>query len=140
MEEIIYTCCKIKKEVVENDEKDMGERMLLNFGHTIGHAIEKHFNYEKYTHGEAVAIGMYEITKKSEELGISKKGTTDLIKELLIKYNLPYEMKNIDQEKILEAIGLDKKNIGSKLNIILLKNIGESFIKQMDKEEIKDYI
>ncbi|MBF8982506.1 3-dehydroquinate synthase [Lutibacter sp. B2] len=140
MEEIIYTCCKIKKEVVENDEKDMGERMLLNFGHTIGHAIEKYFNYEKYTHGEAVAIGMYEITKKSEELGITKKGTIDLMKELLIKYNLHYEMKNVDQEKILEAIGLDKKNVGSKLNIVLLKDIGESFIKLVDKEEIKDYI
>ena len=63
IEYIIHNCCKIKKEVVEKDEKDTGERMLLNFGHTIGHAIEQYYKYSKYTHGEAVAIGMYEITK-----------------------------------------------------------------------------
>ena len=66
IEYIIHNCCKIKKEVVENDERDTGERMKLNFGHTIGHALEQYYNYSKYTHGEAVAIGMYEITKISE--------------------------------------------------------------------------
>ena len=59
IEEIIYTCCNIKKLTVERDEKDKGERMLLNFGHTLGHAIEQYYNYSKYTHGVAVAIGMY---------------------------------------------------------------------------------
>lgn len=59
---IIHRCCDIKREVVEKDEKDTGERMLLNFGHTIGHAIEQYYNYSKYTHGESVAIGMYNIS------------------------------------------------------------------------------
>ncbi|TCO73812.1 3-dehydroquinate synthase [Marinisporobacter balticus] len=140
IEEIIYQCCKIKKEVVEKDELDTGERMLLNFGHTLGHAIEKYFNYEWYTHGEAVAIGMYHITKKSEVMGITKRGTADLIKEILKKYGLSYILPKMDQRKNIETIGLDKKNKGKDINLILLKEIGESFIKQMDRENIDAYI
>lgn len=127
IEYIIHNCCKIKKKVVEKDEKDTGERMLLNFGHTIGHAIEQYYHYSKYTHGEAVAIGMYEITKLSEELGITQKGTMEIIKDILIKYNLPYEL-TIDIKEILETMKLDKKNLGNNLNLIFLKEIGDSFI------------
>lgn len=127
IEYIIHNCCKIKKEIVEKDEKDMGERMLLNFGHTIGHAIEQYFNYTKYTHGEAVAIGMYEITKLSEELGITKVGTKDIIKDILIKYELPYEL-TIDINELIETMKLDKKNLENNINLIFLKEIGESFI------------
>jgi len=136
MEEIILGCCSIKRDIVEMDEKDKGERMLLNFGHTIGHAVEKYFGYKKYTHGEAVAMGMFNITKKSEEMGITKAGTTKLIKEIIIKYNLPYEMENIDCDKLIGAVGLDKKNKGDKLNLILLKGIGDSFIKSIERKDI----
>ena len=80
MERVIHKCCDIKRIVVESDEKDKGERMLLNFGHTLGHAIEQYYNYTKYTHGEAVAIGMYEITKISEAKGLTVKGTAERIK------------------------------------------------------------
>lgn len=127
IEYIIHNCCKIKKEIVEKDEKDMGQRMLLNFGHTIGHAIEQYFNYTKYTHGEAVAIGMYEITKLSEELGITKIGTKEIIKDILIKYNLPYEL-TIDINELIETMKLDKKNLENNINLIFLKEIGESLI------------
>lgn len=127
MEEVIHTCCDIKRRVVENDERDRGERMLLNFGHTLGHAIEQYYNYSKYTHGEGVAIGMYTITKYSEEKGLTKKGTAERIKNILVKYKLPYKM-NIDIEEILDAINLDKKNLGSSLNLIVLKEIGQSEI------------
>lgn len=128
---IIHNCCTIKKIVVEKDEKDKGDRMLLNFGHTLGHGIEQYYNYKKYTHGEGVAVGMYAITKISESMGLTKEGTAEEIKELLIKYELPFEtdVKIID---ITEAISLDKKNIGGNLNVILLKEIGESFIYKTD--------
>lgn len=129
IEYIIHNCCKIKKEVVEKDEKDTGERMLLNFGHTIGHAIEQYYKYSKYTHGEAVAIGMYEISKISEALLETKNGTSDLIKEILIQYNLPYKM-DLKLEDIKEAIALDKKNLNKKLNLIFISEIGESKIVQ----------
>ena len=133
IEKIIYNCCYIKKCVVENDERDTGERMLLNFGHTLGHAIEQHYNYTKYSHGEGVAIGMYVISKISEEKALSKKDTAQRIKDILIKYNLPYEM-DVNIEDILEAINLDKKKLGEELNIIILKEIGNSKIYKTTAE------
>lgn len=134
--EIIYRCCNIKKEIVEYDEKESGERMLLNFGHTIGHAIERAFNYERFTHGEAVAIGMYCITKKSEDMGITKKGTADSIKELLVKFKLPYKLYQIDSDILIEVINLDKKSEDDYINLVLLREIGNSFMKKVKKEDI----
>ena len=116
---IIYKCCDIKREVVEKDEKDTGERMLLNFGHTIGHAIEQYYNYAKYTHGEAVAIGMYNICLMSEKHGLTKVGTSKIVKD------------------ILEAINLDKKNLGKNLNLIILREIGNSEIYKTTNEFFK---
>lgn len=140
MEEIILNCCKIKRDIVERDEKDHGERMLLNFGHTIGHAIEKYFAYKKYTHGEAVAIGMYNMTKKSEEMGLTEEGTSEFIKKAIIKYNLPYKIPYSNLDKLIAAIGLDKKSKGNDLSIILLDRIGEAFIKKIDRKDIGEYI
>ena len=128
IEDILYKCCYIKKSVVERDEKDLGERMLLNFGHTLGHAIEKYYNFTGYSHGEAVAIGMYNISLKSEDEGITEKGVSEEIKEILINYDLPYEVDIKDNNKIIDTISLDKKNIGNVLKVILLKSIGESII------------
>ncbi len=128
IEDILYKCCYIKKSFVERDEKDLGERMLLNFGHTLGHAIEKYYNFTGYSHGEAVAIGMYNISLKSEDEGITEKSVSEEIKEILINYDLPYEVDIKDNNKIIDTISLDKKNIGNVLKVILLKSIGESII------------
>lgn len=140
IEDVIYSCCSIKKAVVENDEKDNGERMILNFGHTIGHAVEEFFNYEKYTHGEGVAYGMYAITKNSEELGLTEKGTALDIKKVLEKYNLSYNIEGLNNDKIIETAALDKKTRGEFINIILIKNIGECFIKKIKKSEMNKYL
>lgn len=140
IEEIIYICLDIKREIVEIDEMDSGERMLLNFGHTLGHGVEKHYDYEKYSHGEAVAIGMYNITKKSEELGLTASGTSEKIKDLLEKYKLPYEMPDVDLEDISKVISVDKKSQGDNINIVLLEKIGKSFTKKIKQIDIKDYI
>ncbi|MGL4991698.1 MAG: 3-dehydroquinate synthase [Sarcina sp.] len=138
IDEIVYTCCDIKRAVVENDEKDTGERMILNFGHTLGHAIEKFYNFEIYSHGEAVGIGMYEISKLAELKDLTKKGTAKRIKTILEKYNLPISAKvNNDTNEILEAIKLDKKNLNNSLSIILLKDIGESYIYKTNYEFFK---
>lgn len=139
IEEIIYTCCDIKRQVVENDEKDTGERMLLNFGHTLGHAIEKFYNFETYSHGEAVAIGMYQISLISEEKKLTKENCSKRIKTMLEKYELPFEcevMKN-GNDDLIEAIKLDKKNLNNNLNVILLKEIGDSFIHKTTYEFFK---
>lgn len=140
IEEIIYKCLDIKRSIVELDELDRGERMLLNFGHTLGHGVEKYYNYEKYSHGQAVAIGMYNITKKSEELGLTRAGTADRIKYLLKKYKLPYKMDSVDINKIINIISKDKKILGDNINIVVLEEIGSSFIKTISKDHIKYYI
>ncbi|EGT3617079.1 3-dehydroquinate synthase [Clostridium perfringens] len=126
--DIIYECCNIKREVVENDEKDLGERMVLNFGHTLGHAIEQIYNYETYSHGEAVAIGMNMISKIAEEKELTKKGTAERIEKLLKKYGLSTDVNIEDNGLAREAIKLDKKNLNGSLKVILLKDIGESYI------------
>ncbi|MDR0879710.1 MAG: 3-dehydroquinate synthase [Clostridioides sp.] len=129
--DIIYRCCGIKRDLVENDERDMGDRMLLNFGHTIGHAIEKYYDYEMYTHGEAVAIGMYNITKISEDRGLTKAGTAEKLKKILADKGLPYDI-DVDMKDLIEFIKRDKKNLGSKLKVVLLKEIGSGFLHESD--------
>lgn len=128
MEEILHTCCHIKKTIVELDEKDLGERMLLNFGHTYGHAVEKYYRFERYSHGEAVAIGMAHITRISEAKGLTEKGTLQKILNILQNWGLPIQVDISDPDKILGAIMLDKKNLNDRLKAVLLKKIGESFL------------
>ncbi|OOB79979.1 MAG: 3-dehydroquinate synthase [Epulopiscium sp. Nuni2H_MBin003] len=136
--DIIYICCDIKKTIVEQDEKDTAERMVLNFGHTLGHAIETVCGYENYTHGEAVAIGMYEITKISEKMGLTKAGTLDKIKKLLDKYNLDTQLPDMQRDELFKVIELDKKNLSQQLNLILLKEVGECYIHQTSIDFFKE--
>ena len=132
IENIIYTCVDIKRRYVEEDELDTGVRMKLNFGHTIGHVIEKYYNYSTLSHGRAVAIGMNYVTILSEKLGVTKAGSAEKIVECLKKYDLPYEIDTDVLEKSVEFIGADKKNIGKQLNVIMLEEIGKSFIHKTD--------
>lgn len=138
MDYIIESCCSIKKSIVEKDENDRGERVLLNFGHTFGHAIEQYFNYERYTHGEAVAAGMYWITAGSERLGLTKPGTLKSIKYILDKYGLPSKIDIASPMKLLDCIRNDKKNMGASFNLVILKEIGEGAIYKSSIESIKD--
>ena len=111
IEAIIEKSCLAKKELVQADEKDQSERMLLNFGHTIGHAIESYYNYEKYTHGQAIAIGMVAINQLTEDLAISEKGSTAKIEHILKQYHLPTQLEDkADYQSILPLIKNDKKN------------------------------
>lgn len=128
IEDIIYTCCNIKRIIVERDEKDLGERMILNFGHTLGHAIEKYYGFSEFTHGEGVAIGMYLITKLAENKGLVKKEFSENIKNILVRYGLPFEVELVDKDIIIETISLDKKNMGSRLKVIIMKEIGNAEI------------
>jgi len=125
--EIICRCVDIKRIVVENDQFDKGERMLLNFGHTLAHTIEQYYHYERESHGEAVAIGMYQITKLAEEQGLTPRGTADHIKNVLTAYGLPYACGQ-PLSNLIEAITLDKKNLGGRLNLVLLREIGDSYV------------
>lgn len=130
IEEIIKVCCSIKAQIVENDELDKGERMLLNFGHTLGHAVENYTGYGTYSHGAAVAIGMCTITAWSEKAGITEKGTYEMIKALCEKYDLPTHIDDLD--KMTGAAMHDKKRSGNKISIVLVKGMGESFYEKVD--------
>ena len=136
IEEVIFTCLSIKKEFVEEDEFDKSSRMLLNFGHTIGHAIESYYNYNKFSHGQAVALGMKYISMFGEEIGITSKGTSKQIEDILKLYSLPTEIEGSLSE-ILKYISLDKKNILGQLNLILIKEIGESIVYPIDINDFK---
>lgn len=127
IEWVIETCCTIKKEVVQADEKDTSERMLLNFGHTLGHAIEAYYNYEMYSHGQGVAIGMVELSKIAEEKSLTKSGTTEKIISILEKHHLPTQLAEPkDYAEILSYIKKDKKNFEGSLNVIILDEIGKA--------------
>ncbi len=139
LEEIIYSCCSIKAAIVKNDEKDFGERMLLNFGHTLGHSIESYFEYEVYLHGEAVAIGMSQITKISERLGITKEGTYKRLTALLSSYKLPTKLPSMELGKLYSKILHDKKFSEKQARLILLKNIGSSFIAEVPFKDLADF-
>ena len=140
IEGVIATCCQIKQQVVEEDEKDTGVRMTLNFGHTIGHAIENFFNYETYTHGEAVAIVMAHITLRSEALGITTLGTAQALITLIEKYGLPTTPTEYNQQALLESITLDKKNSNNGLHIILLSEMGKALIHRINSNEMHLYL
>ena len=129
--QIIARCVDIKRIVVEADQFDLGERILLNFGHTLAHTIEQHFNYERESHGEAVGIGMYQITKIAEEKGLTTSECAEQIKKALEIYKLP-DNSNLPINVLTDAISLDKKNLNNHLNVVLLHDIGDSYVYPTD--------
>ena len=140
IEDIIYKCCSIKKELVEKDERDLGERMMLNFGHTLAHGIEKYYNYDKYSHGEAVAIGMAHMTNITERMDITKKGTYDYMKSILTKYGLPVNIPDIDKQALVNSIALDKKSSGDRINIIIIEEAGVCRIIKIKLQEVYGFL
>lgn len=134
-EEIIYNCCKTKAEIVQEDEMDTGKRMILNFGHTFGHAIEKQYNYETYTHGEGVSAGMVMACELGEKLGITTREITNRVENILKLYNLPTRIE-IDNIQLLSAMKVDKKGDGDFINLVLLEKIGKVCLKRVDKSKV----
>ena len=125
---IVAHCCRMKAAVVERDEQDLGERMLLNFGHTAGHAIEAAGNFERFTHGEGVALGMVVSTRLSELQGLVPQGTLKAVQAQLIAFGLPITASNLHPAELIEFMGSDKKRTGSQLRWILLAEIGRAEI------------
>ncbi len=123
---LIYDNVKIKACVVEQDEKEQGERMKLNFGHTLGHALEQHTNFETYSHGEAVAIGMYKICEIAYKKCVVQNDNCDKIASVLNKFGLPYKYDKVDD--LIKYIKNDKKSEDDKVNFILVDEIGEAKI------------
>ena len=129
IDKVIEQCCRHKKTFILDDEYDYNERMKLNFGHTIGHAIETYFNYKNILHGEAVYYGMLASNYISYHLKyISKVEFMEITK--FIKSIPKFQLENIDFEKLYYYIQFDKKQIGNKKNFILLNEIGDAIIEK----------
>jgi 3-dehydroquinate synthase len=125
VERIVKRSCEIKAEVVSEDEREAGLRAILNYGHTMGHALETATGYTKYLHGEAVAIGMYLEARLSSLLGIMEKREVERIRSLLSSYGLPSEMPSgVDTDRLLTAMQLDKKAVAGQLRFVLPEKTG----------------
>ena len=139
---IIKRSCEIKADVVSKDEQESGLRAILNFGHTIGHAIETVTGYKKYLHGEAIAIGMCAAAELAVKSDIFTEQETSEIKELIQSYNLPSVIpENLNAADMINAMEIDKKVKAGKIKFILSESIGHVRIEDdVDRELIKEVL
>ena len=146
IEKAIFESCKIKRNIVQKDEKENKLRKILNFGHTFAHAYEASMTYsKKLNHGEAVILGIYSSLKFSLENKLINLSEFNLIIRHLNKAKLSYNVSNyfskIDTKKIISYMRNDKKNNSEKINLVLLKKIGSMELnKKFSKEKIKLFI
>lgn len=138
--QVIYDCCRIKAAYVKADPYDHGVRMQLNYGHTMGHAIENAAGYGNYLHGEAVAMGMVCAAKIGEALGISPKGLTGDTAMLVEKYGLPSRPDEYLLEHAVQLVGTDKKVEGGSINFVLIDKIGHAVLEKLTVKQISDIL
>jgi 3-dehydroquinate synthase len=125
----IAHCCEQKAAIVARDETERGERALLNFGHTFGHAFETATGYGSLLHGEAVAIGMCVAARLSTQLGFASEADARRLTALLARFGLPTAIPpGIDAQRLLELMRLDKKNVSGRLRLILWRGVGRAEI------------
>lgn len=135
IEHVLYTCCDIKRSVVAEDERDTGTRMVLNFGHTLGHAYELAGHYQTWTHGQAVAAGMVKAAELGVAMGITPAGLPERIGVLLGCFGLPVSIPCTHAD-YAAAIGLDKKGAGDSISVILLEEAGRAVAHPMPKAKL----
>ncbi|MDE6281997.1 MAG: 3-dehydroquinate synthase [Oscillospiraceae bacterium] len=146
IEHVLYICCDIKRQVVMEDERDTGLRMILNFGHTVGHAYERLGNYETWTHGQAVAAGMFTAMQIGVGLGITQDDDFQPFLALLKAFDLPDHiaidnctLEGVDDwNLVVETVGLDKKSAGDSITMIFLEKMGKALPVKMKKDDVLD--
>jgi 3-dehydroquinate synthase len=136
IEPVIRRNCAIKAEVVAQDERESGLRMLLNFGHTLGHAVETIGRYRKVLHGEAVGMGMVYAAQRSEELGLAPSGTHERLEALVSRVGLPTLLPGFPRKAYLSALRVDKKRTGARIRFVALRAIGRAEIVPLTPAEI----
>lgn len=133
--EAVYRSCAHKARIVANDEKEQGERALLNLGHTFGHAIESYLGYGVWLHGEAVATGMVMATDVSQRMGWISKSDLERTKKIILRANLPIVCPKIPLNEFLAYMSHDKKVLNGQLRLVLMKQLGQAVItKEFDTE------
>lgn len=130
LQKIVTECAESKARIVEQDEQDFGVRMLLNLGHTFGHAIEKLTEYKGFSHGEAVAIGMCMAADVSRELGHIFLADVQRVKRVCKSVGLPITWSDFAVDDFMQAMAIDKKNTSSKQRFILLRGLGKAYVEE----------
>ena len=139
--DMVYQNVKIKSDVVMSDEFETGERAVLNFGHTVGHAIEKYYNFSEFSHGQSVAIGMVYAVKISRMLNLCGDDLVEKIIKILDIYNLPVDTgEKIDGKILADICGGDKKSENDFIKFILLEDIGKYKFVKINKGELGDLL
>ncbi len=136
LEHVVTTSASIKTDVVQKDEKEADLRKILNFGHTIGHAIERN---KGILHGEAIGVGMMLAARLSHLQGILSAAEVDRVEKLIRSAGLPAEMK-LDPEEIYQNIRKDKKKSGEDVHFVLLKGLGSTLIRPIPLPELKSIV
>jgi 3-dehydroquinate synthase len=136
LEKVIYDSVAIKARVVQNDEREKGERKILNFGHTFAHSIEKNLGG---LHGEAVSIGMVLASKASVKLGLLSPTDAERVEKLLVSFRLPVKL-NLEKNKVYDAVLKDKKRDGDFINLILLDKIGSAVIQKVSIKTMEEIV
>lgn len=137
LKDIVIRCCHLKAGIVEADETERsGQRAILNFGHTVGHALEAATRLHKLSHGEAVAIGMLAAARISEQVGMLEPGNVPRIENLLLKFGLPTYCQDVNPDDLITAIRFDKKTTLGETGWVLLKGIGKGVVNQTVAEAI----
>jgi 3-dehydroquinate synthase len=137
LEHIVETCCRIKADVVEQDEKEMsGLRMILNFGHTVGHAIERLTEYKKYRHGEAVAMGMIAAAKLSVSQGYCTAQTAQMIHDMVASYGLPTQWPRFSKRQWQQSLLRDKKMRGKVLHFVFVETLGKVSVNPIEPKDV----
>ena len=137
MDEVVRRNVEIKAAVVGEDEKERGKRKLLNFGHTLGHAIEKCSGYT-VAHGRAVAVGMILASRAAERLGYSPAGTLEAVRAACRRFDLPTECPYTASELYAAATG-DKKRDGGSIDVVVLKEVGRAETVRLDLEGLREF-
>jgi shikimate kinase/3-dehydroquinate synthase len=135
---LIRKSCEIKAEVVSLDEREAGLRAILNYGHTIGHAIETLTHYTKYLHGEAVAIGMHVEAKLAQKKNLLQGKETERIRNLISSYGLPTDMpQDFTLEEVFTAMQVDKKVAEGRVRVVLPEKIGSVRVEKVERKDFE---
>ena len=122
---IVRRSCEIKAEVVASDEREQNRRAILNYGHTFGHALEAETRYGELLHGQAVSIGMVMAADLALREDLCDTRTTQRIRNIVKAYGLPYEAPQVDKDRMLASMAMDKKVVQGKLRFVLPESIGK---------------
>ena len=137
LQRIVVTSCSIKARIVEMDEREENQRAVLNFGHTIGHALEAATNYQRFLHGEAVAVGMVKAAMLSVQHGFCDQQSFERILEIITEAGLPSEIPaGLSLQSVIEAIQLDKKAAEGKIKFVMSEGIGKTRFHWLSPREV----